>query len=229
MRRWSGVRRPRDPGFVEEVLHDPGQRRVLLAEREGKLPVRKLPQPQVGRRDAQVALGDGDAQRDARVGHDVQPLGLAPAGGAALPGEADQPPVHQLAQILVERGHADAAGLRERLPGAEAARLVERAVDPAAHGERIILSGHGEALLSSGRASVPGSIRPHGCLTFVNSKKKYNTNPFPVNRPERYFSCFQLTFEKTVNKSHLAPSALPVFYPVFCGKYRKYREAGKRA
>ena len=95
-------------------------------------PVGQLLQAQIHRREAQMAPRDGDAQGDPRVGHDFQALGLAPAGGALLPGIADQPGLEQLRQILVHRGKADLAVPRQALPGAEIPRVVQRAVDAAA-------------------------------------------------------------------------------------------------
>ena len=76
--------------------------------------------------------GDGDAQRDPRVGHDVQPLRLAPSRGALLPGIADKTGLKQLGEILVDRGQAQVAVPGECLPGAEVLRIVDGAIDAAA-------------------------------------------------------------------------------------------------
>ena len=61
----------------------------------------KLPQPQIGRHKAQTALRDRHAQRDARLRHDVQPLGAASAGELAFTGIMDKPGREQLTEVLI--------------------------------------------------------------------------------------------------------------------------------
>ena len=125
-----------DPELVQKAFQLPGEIGRLVAQArggvEGDRLVGQLPQTQVRRHEAQMVLRHRDADRDARVRDDVEALGFAPAGGAVLTRVADQALIHQLVEIQVERGHADAAALREALPGDEVPRLVERAVDAAA-------------------------------------------------------------------------------------------------
>ena len=84
---------------------------------------------QIRRHQPQGLFVDGDAHGKARVRHDGEPFCLSPAGGLLLPGKADQALLHQLVQIPVQRGQADAADLRKRLSGAEALCLIECAVN----------------------------------------------------------------------------------------------------
>ena len=95
-------------------------------------PIGQLFQAQVHRREPQVVPRDGDAQGDPRVGHDIQALSLAAAGGPLLPGVADKPGLKQLRQILVHRGKAELAVPRQSLPGAKILRVVKCTINAAA-------------------------------------------------------------------------------------------------
>ena len=101
--------------------------------------VGKLVQAEIGGNEPQAVFGHGDADGNPRVGHNIQTLRFAPAGGALLAGIADKAFVHQLVQILVQGGHADAAGFCQRLLGTKALIVIQRMVNPAAHGQMIPL------------------------------------------------------------------------------------------
>ena len=118
---------------VQEILQLRGDlRRAPLQTGvyvKGQQAIGDLLHAQIRRHQPQRLFVDGDAHGKARVRHDGKPLRLPPAGGLLLPGKTDQPLLHELVQIPVQGGQADAADLRQRLTGAEALRLIERAVD----------------------------------------------------------------------------------------------------
>ena len=129
-----------DGELVDEVLdraREGGGVRAAGEQLDGQRAVGELAQPQIGRDDAQIVLRHGDAQRDARFRDDVQTLRAAAAGELVFARVADQPVGHQIAQVLIESGHAYAAAGGQHLFGAEFSRLAQKTIDTAAGRQRI--------------------------------------------------------------------------------------------
>ena len=124
-------RRGKLPGLRQHL------RRLSFA---GDLPIRQLPEPQIHRRKPDQFRRNGDAHGKTRLCRDVQPHGFSASRGTGRAGIADQPLLHQLRQILIQRRHADLAFAGQSLPGAGPFRFIQASVDPVSDGP-VLLPG----------------------------------------------------------------------------------------
>ena len=104
-------------------------------------------EPEVGCDKANPVLGDGRPDGEAGAVHRRQPSRPASAGGALRAGIGHQAVLHQLGQVLVDGGQAEAKITRQRLLGADAGRAVDVMV---------------YAVMGFPAALVGGGFRRHG-------------------------------------------------------------------
>ena len=119
--------------IVQKSFQQRRQRRGFFRERRDKIErdylIGEFMQAQVGQNQAKAVLTDGESDRKPGVGNNVESLRFAPAGGFLFAGILYQPLLHQLVQILIQRGHTDAAPGGQHLLGAEFLRVIQRVID----------------------------------------------------------------------------------------------------
>ena len=86
-------------------------------------------QAQIGQDKTQAMFAHRDPDGEPGIRNDIQALGFSPAGGFLFPGILHQAFFHQLVEILIQRGHADAAFHGQHLLGAEFLRVVQGVID----------------------------------------------------------------------------------------------------
>ena len=119
--------------IVQKGLQQRGQRRSFFRERGDKIKgnrlIGELVQAQIGQNKTQAVFTHGDSDREPGIRNDVQALGFASAGGLFFPGVLHQAFFHQLVQILIQCGHADAAFRSQHLLGTEFLCVIQGVID----------------------------------------------------------------------------------------------------
>ena len=119
--------------IVQKGFQKCRQRRGFFRERGDKIKGNRLVgefmQTKIGQDKTQAVFTHGNSDRKPGVRNDVQSLGFAPSGGFFFAGILHQPFFHQLVEILIQRGHADAAFRCQHLLGAEFLCVIQGVID----------------------------------------------------------------------------------------------------